>query len=98
VLLQEYAAKVQAKSRRASVLQKPGQYIPKADTWLGVIDKNAITGGNLTEVHVHDGDLKTVRLYDYGLDRSMMSGRSIGGSIGKKHKRLTSEDHIQVAG
>jgi hypothetical protein len=65
VLLQEYAAKVQAKSLRASVLQKPRQYISKADTWLGVIDKNAITEGNLTEVH-HDSELETVQLYDLG--------------------------------
>ena len=63
MLLQEYAAKVQAKSLRASVLQKSGQYIPMADTWLGVIEKKAITGGNLTEVH-HDSELKISRLYD----------------------------------
>jgi hypothetical protein len=92
VLLKEYNAKVQYTSRRPSVLRNPGQWIPKADTWLGVIDKNRISGNNLTEVHVHDTGLKTVRLYDLGLDRSMMSGRSIVDSSSEKNKRSASED------
>jgi hypothetical protein len=98
VLLKEYNAKVQYKSRRPSVLRNPGQYIPKADTWLGVIDKNQISGNNLTEVHVHDTGLKTVKLYDLGLHRSMMSGKSIETLSSKKNKRSGNEDTNLIYG